>query len=147
MNLLKGPTLITCTQCNQRIINYPNQLCRRQFLPPSQRTCSVVNKFENKSGNLKLDEFIRETQLNSEFCDDFIEWIPHSNIKNIKFLTNGGNSKVYCGTWSLLLTMPLTSKQLSTKIALKVIRDSDNDCILNEVKKLQIKKIFDFFWN
>ena len=130
MNLLKGPTLITCTQCNQRIINYPNQLCRRQFLPPSQRTCSVVNKFENKSGNLKLDEFIRETQLNSEFCDDFIEWIPHENLESIKYLTDGGNSKVYFGTWNLL------NVSLAIKIALKVIKDSHNinDNILNEVR-------------
>ena len=30
-----------CMQCNQRIINYLNQLCRRQFHPPSQ-----INKYK-----------------------------------------------------------------------------------------------------
>ena len=61
------------------------------------------------SGNLILDEFIKETQLNSKHCDDFIEWIPHSNLENIKYLTNGGNSKVYIGTWNLLLTYYLNN--------------------------------------
>jgi hypothetical protein len=149
-----------CMQCNQKIINYPNQLCRKQFLPAFQRTRgiqenrvnnlkSIINKLRNKkenefknelidsrtSGNSKLDEFINDTQLTSKYCDDFIEWIPISNLENMEFLTNGGNSKVYCGTWNLL-KMPLNSKQLSTKIALKVIRDSDdfNDYTLNEVK-------------
>ena len=91
MNLPVLSTSATCVQCNQKIINYPNQLCRRQFLSPSQinRTRSIQ---KNISGNFKLDGFIKETQLNSKYCDDFIEWIPHSNLENIN-LTDGGNSK------------------------------------------------------
>ena len=156
----------TCMQCNQKIINYPNQLCRKQFLPAFQRTRgiqenrvnnlkSIINKLLNKkqnklmtSGNSTLDEFINKTQLDSKHCDDFIEWIPLSNLENMEFLTNGGNSKVYRGIWNLL-KMPLDSKQLSTKIALKFIKDSDdiNEYTLNEVKEkhnFNSKKIFFF---
>ena len=43
-----------------------------------------------------------------------------------EFLAKGGNSKVYHGTWNLLLA--------STNIVLKAISDSDND-ILHEVKE------------
>lgn len=92
-----------------------------------------------------MDEFINETQLNSKYCDDYIEWIPRSNLENVKYLTNGGNSKVYFGTWNLMLNMSLASivsNQLSFKVALKAINDSDNinDHILNEVRKNKINK-------
>jgi hypothetical protein len=157
-----------CTKYNQKIINYSNQLCRKQFLPPSRinRTRGIqdskANKdkfyykvkyilpknklFKNKllSGNLKLDKFIKETQKNSKYCDDFIEWIPNSNIKDIIYLTNGGNSKVYFGNWNLSLNISLDSvapKQV--KVVLKSINNSDkiSDLILNEVRKANPKKI------
>ncbi|PKC73126.1 kinase-like protein, partial [Rhizophagus irregularis] len=144
MNLLEGLEYNNiCMQCNQKVINYPNQLCRRQFLSSSRiNEYSEIRsvQFNDKtSGNFKLDEFINETQLNSKYCDDFIEWIPHSNLENVKYLTNGGNSKVYFGNWNLMLNMSLASivsNQLSFKVALKAINDSDNinDHILNELK-------------
>ncbi|UZO28801.1 uncharacterized protein OCT59_022312 [Rhizophagus irregularis] len=133
MNVLKDPKCISiCMQCNQRIINYPNQLCRKQFLRINKyskiRNVHVNQENKIESGNLIIDEFIKETQLNSKCCDDFIEWISRSNLENIKYLTFGGNSKIYSGTWKL--------NRLSTNIALKVTGDSDNisDNILNELK-------------
>ncbi|EXX74534.1 Cmk2p [Rhizophagus irregularis DAOM 197198w] len=129
---------ITCTQCNRKIINYSGQFCRNQFLSTSQ-----------SSGNNKLDKFIKETQKKSKYCDDFIEWIPRSILENIKYLADGGNSKVFFGTWNLSLNMSLTSSSniasvsprnialaSSSNIALKAIRDSNsvNDLILNEFK-------------
>src|SRR5687767_12579782 len=104
MDSLEAPKFTVCKQCNQSIINYPNQLCRKQFLTPQPRSITHINKFK-RSGNSELDEFIKETQLNSKHCDDFIEWIPRKNVKNIEFLADGGNSKVYSGTWNLLLNM------------------------------------------
>ncbi|RGB38917.1 hypothetical protein C1646_812340 [Rhizophagus diaphanus] len=97
-----------------------------------------IAKNSKTSGNSILDEFIEKTQLNSKCCDDFIEWIPRSNLENIKFLTNGGNSKIYYGTWSLLLNMSLASmasNQLPSKVVLKAINnntDNINNHILNE---------------
>jgi hypothetical protein len=154
-----------CVQCNQKVVNYPNQFCRSQFLLPSQIDGVRKNEINNlnisenlfkinyespkneltddkTSGNFKLDEFIKETQLNSKYCDDFIEWIPHSNLENVKYLTNGGSSKVYFGTWNLLLNTSLASialKQISSNVALKAINDSENvnDHILNEVRKIK----------
>ncbi|CAB4486202.1 unnamed protein product [Rhizophagus irregularis] len=143
----------SCIQCNQKLINDSIKFCRKQFLSSQineySETRSVkINEvnitkkefIDSKiSGNFKLDEFIKETQLNSKYCDDFIEWIPRSNLENIKYLTNGGNSKVYFGTWNLMLNMSLASivsNQLSSKVALKAINDSDNinNHILNELK-------------
>ncbi|CAB5365176.1 unnamed protein product [Rhizophagus irregularis] len=150
MNVLEDTS---CVQCNQKLINDSIKFCRKQLLSSQineySETRSVkINEvnitkkefIDSKiSGNSILDEFIKETQLNSKYCDDFIEWIPRSNLENIKYLTNGGNSKVYFGTWNLMLNMSLASivsNQLSSKVALKAINDSDNinDNILNELK-------------
>ncbi|RGB38916.1 kinase-like domain-containing protein [Rhizophagus diaphanus] len=150
MNVLEDTS---CIQCNQKLINDSIQFCRKKFLSSQineysetrsvkiNETNITKKKFidSKTSGNSKLDEFIKETQLNSKYCDDFIEWIPRSDLENIKYLTNGGNSKVYTGTWNLILNISLASivsNQLSFKVALKAINDSDNinDNILNELK-------------
>ncbi|CAB5353477.1 unnamed protein product [Rhizophagus irregularis] len=118
MNVTEDPEYDNiCTKCNQKIMNYPNKLCRKQFLPPR----------------------ITKTQLNSKYCDDFIEWIPSSNLENIKHLANGGSSKVYFGIWNLSSNMslaPVIPKQVTCKVVLKSINGSDNisDLILNELK-------------
>src|SRR6266542_6280039 len=130
-NSLEESQHIICKNCGHRVISDPNQFCRRQLLQsqwPQIKARSTQTS--TSSGNLELDEFIEETQQNSKFCDDFVEWIPNSNLENIELLTKGGNSKVYHGTWNLLLNMSLAS----TNIVLKAMRDPDND-ILNEVKR------------
>ncbi|RIA85050.1 hypothetical protein C1645_808467 [Glomus cerebriforme] len=34
------------------------------------------------------------------FCQDMIvEWIPYSNLQNIKYLTRGGCSEIYTADW------------------------------------------------
>ncbi|GBB84323.1 hypothetical protein RclHR1_10940003 [Rhizophagus clarus] len=114
MNSTEEQNFKICTQCNKRVISFPNNLCRKQILS------SIDNE---TSGNIKLDEFIKETQLNSKFCDDFIEWIPYSNLENIKYLTSGGNSKIYFGNW--LYNKSLGSKS-SLNVVLKVIRVNDS---------------------
>ena len=124
--------LLNCTQCDYKVINYTNKFCRKQFLPrPRQIKTRDIQDFKNASANSgldKLNEFIAETQLNSKYCDDFIEWIPHKNLNNVKFLTNGGNSDVYFGTWNI--------SSFTNNVVLKAIRDSNNVSgdILNEVK-------------
>ena len=122
---------MNCTLCYSKVINYPSKFCRRKFLPQPLNTNNIQD-FKNASENSgldKLNEFITKTQLNSKYCYDYIEWIPHINLKNVKFLTKGGNSNVYFGTWNISLFT-------TTSVALKATRGSDNinDDILNEVK-------------
>ncbi|CAB5365182.1 unnamed protein product [Rhizophagus irregularis] len=144
MNLSKDSKFTICTHCNHIITSYvgQNQICLRKFHSShsSQNnqknksnvtaTRSIqtnkVNKYENKlidtTGNSKLDEFIEETQNNSKYCDDFIEWIPNNYLENVNHLAKGGNSNIFCGTWNL--TIPL---------AIKSIKDT-GDQFLNEFK-------------
>ena len=118
---------LNCTQCDYKVIN-SNKFCRKQFFP--RLRTNIQDNSSVNSGLDKLDEFITETQLNSEYCDDIIEWIPYKKLECVEYLTRGGNSEVYLGTWNLSLNTHLTST-----VALKAIKDSDNtnDNILNEV--------------
>ncbi|RHZ81053.1 hypothetical protein Glove_126g14 [Diversispora epigaea] len=51
------------------------------------------------SNNPKLDEYIRQTQLNPLSVYDYFEWIQFDNIIDQKFVTSGRFGQVYKGTW------------------------------------------------
>ena len=54
------------------------------------------------SGNEKLDEIIRNTQLEAKGFDShyYIEWIPYDDLKYISEIGKGGFATVYLGRWS-----------------------------------------------
>ena len=54
------------------------------------------------SGDEKLDEIIRNTQLEAKGFDSryYIEWIPYNDLKNIKKIGEGGFATVFQGEWS-----------------------------------------------
>ena len=54
------------------------------------------------SGNEKLDEIIRNTQLEAKGFDSryYIEWVPYKNLKNIEKIGKGGFATVYRSEWS-----------------------------------------------
>ncbi|RHZ81032.1 hypothetical protein Glove_126g12 [Diversispora epigaea] len=51
------------------------------------------------SNNPKLDEYIRQTQLNPLNTYDYFEWIQFDKIIDQRFVTKGGFGQVYEGTW------------------------------------------------
>ena len=54
------------------------------------------------SGDEKLDEIIRNTQLEAKGFDScyYIEWIPYDDLKNIEKIGKGGFATVYQSEWS-----------------------------------------------
>ena len=54
------------------------------------------------SGNEKLDEIIRNTQIEAKGFDScyYIEWIPYDDLKNIEKIGEGGFATVYRSEWS-----------------------------------------------
>src|ERR1043166_6401320 len=51
------------------------------------------------SGNIYIDNFIQESQLNAKNLWDVLEWIPYDRLTNINYLAKGGFSTVYNAIW------------------------------------------------
>lgn len=101
------------------------------------------------SGNREIDEFIRETQLNSVWWAGYLEWIPYNRFQNIKFIARGGFGSIYYAIWvdgprweyvpnaeGLLGSM--WKRKGAVKVALKMLDNSKglNNRFLNEVKSM-----------
>ncbi len=125
-----------CNGCNKR----------RKPLDKSHNICRICynsNILFKSSGNKVVDDFIRYTQINSHLEVGRMEFVPYDQFKDIKFITEGGFSKVYKATWIngpiyVLDIIKLNFKRSGSKtVALKKLNDSENITSkdLNEVQK------------
>src|SRR6266511_2537280 len=51
------------------------------------------------SGNVCVDEFIKDAQLKARNFWEVIEWIPYNRLRNIQYLAKGGFSTIYKAIW------------------------------------------------
>ena len=79
--------------------------CNKPY-PSSYKWCNQCNakRFQQDfpnwtSGNIYIDNFIQETQLNAQHNFQVLEWIPYNRLTNIKYLAKGGFSTVYNAIW------------------------------------------------
>ena len=81
-----------CENCSQECLaTLYCELCVRNYLKAN---------FPNwTSGNDDIDNLIRECQLETLYPQMVIEWIPYDKLQNIKYLTEGGCSKIYTADW------------------------------------------------
>ncbi|EXX55693.1 Cdc15p [Rhizophagus irregularis DAOM 197198w] len=86
-----GTTRI-CKNCNQECLATLHcEYCVRNYLQEN---------FPNwTSGNDDIDNLIQKCQMESLGPKDIVEWIPYSNLENIKYLTKGGFSEIYTADW------------------------------------------------
>src|SRR6266542_7081946 len=62
--------------------------------------CCEIKKLTNKCENRELAKFLYECRLNREqYYDDYIQWIPFDEFKNIEYLAKGGFGEVHKATW------------------------------------------------
>src|SRR5437763_3907325 len=82
-----------CENCSQECLaTLYCELCVRNYLKAN---------FPNwTSGNDDIDNLIRECQLETLNPQKVIEWIPYDKLQNIKYLTEGGCSKIYTAKWT-----------------------------------------------
>ncbi|RIA89748.1 kinase-like domain-containing protein [Glomus cerebriforme] len=79
--------------------------CKRQRTAAAWcETCDILNLKENfpnwTSGNSKIDEFIRHTQLNANKPNDFLEWIDFDQFDLVKNINKrGAFSSMYSAMW------------------------------------------------
>ena len=80
------------------------QNCSQQCLATLYCEYCVRNylkaKFSNwTSGNDDIDNLIQTCQMEALIPSKIVEWIPYDNLQNIKYLTEGGFSKIYTADW------------------------------------------------
>ncbi|CAG8791361.1 3153_t:CDS:1, partial [Dentiscutata erythropus] len=81
-----------CEYCNNQVIAITYcENCIRNYL---KRDFS-----EWTTGNVKIDKWIQECQINSVSPSDIFEWIPFENFTNIEFREEGNFSLIYIATW------------------------------------------------
>ncbi|CAB4405943.1 unnamed protein product [Rhizophagus irregularis] len=81
-------------------------LCKRQQIATMWcEKCDIMNLkefFPNwTSGNSKIDEFIRFTQLNAKESMDYLEWVDFNQFDLIKDIDDkGAFSSIYSAVWT-----------------------------------------------
>src|SRR5437763_13704646 len=93
------------------------------------------------SGDKKLDEIIRNTQLEAKGFGSlyYIEWIPYGDLKDIEEIGEGGFATVYQGKWTNGPRFAVSNKRYYLgDVALKRLKNSQNnsDEFLKEVNVL-----------
>src|SRR5947207_2236840 len=83
-----------CNECNKR----------RKTLEDSHQICHVCFTLKTifkpkKSGNKIIDDFIRHTQISLVKSEEKMEFVPYDQFKDVKFIDEGGFSKIYKATW------------------------------------------------
>ncbi|CAG8471623.1 463_t:CDS:2 [Acaulospora morrowiae] len=138
---------IKCPECKKDI-----SFCFRptDFRSYYCRPCNSEhfrNEFEFwNSGDLNVDNLIRESQLNANRIQELIEWIDYSNLEEFKHIGDGGFGSVSKAIWKdgpLVHIGFVWSIEKSkwkrvgkTEVALKRLRNSTNLTLdfLNEIR-------------
>ena len=83
-----------CIECNKRrkTSNENHQICH---------ICYAIktNYSSKQSGNKTIDDFIRYTQIHYAKAEGRMEFVPYDQFKDIKFIAEGGFSKIYKAAW------------------------------------------------
>ncbi|GBC25530.1 kinase-like domain-containing protein [Rhizophagus irregularis DAOM 181602=DAOM 197198] len=81
-----------CKDCKNEY--YANSYCEHCI-----RIYLKENFLNWTSKNDKIDNLIRECQLQSLAPNRIIEWIPYNRLKKVKYFTRGGCSEIYKANW------------------------------------------------
>ena len=78
--------------------------CNRKCLATTYCEFCIRNHLKMKfsswtSGNDDIDSLIQTCQMETIEPGRVAEWIPYDNLQNIKYLTEGGCSKIYTADW------------------------------------------------
>ena len=79
-------------------------MANQEFLLYGSTKCDKSNAFKKTfligtTGNKKIEELIRHTQLNATQACDYLEWIPFEKFEMVKYIGSGGFGCVYSALW------------------------------------------------
>ncbi|CAG8779659.1 19414_t:CDS:2, partial [Cetraspora pellucida] len=123
----------SCYYCSRKVVSYPKNLSKKLC-----RSNTLSNKPPSSCGNKDIDTFIQDTKSRKQHCDDFVEWIPYSDINIDKAIAKGSYSEIFVGKWEPLKQIEVVNHKESTNldIVLKVLAESKNSKpeFLKEIK-------------
>ncbi|RIA84604.1 kinase-like domain-containing protein [Glomus cerebriforme] len=135
-----------CNECNKKriICDESNQICRN---------CYGTKLIYKPSGNKVIDDFIRYTLFNNTKFIGKMEFVPYDRFTDIKFIAEGGFSKIYKATW---IDGPIRSwdkekqsysRRQNYQVVLKKLNNSKNITSkeLNELKIFYELSRYSFF--
>ncbi|EXX52800.1 Cdc15p [Rhizophagus irregularis DAOM 197198w] len=126
-----------CSGCGQKFADEILSYCKPCY------SSHFRNNFVHwKSGSLRIDKLIQDSQLNANHQYELIEWIEYSNLEIIKFVAYGGFGNVYEAIWkdgpidSWNINKSGWNRNSNKKVAIKKLRNvtSVSSEYLNEVK-------------
>ncbi|RIA86620.1 hypothetical protein C1645_829029, partial [Glomus cerebriforme] len=88
----KSKLKILCNECNRegKRLDKSHQVCQN---------CYKAKSIYKPSGNKVIDDFIRDTLWDNNKFVGKMEFVPYDQFKDIKFIAEGGFSKIYKATW------------------------------------------------
>ncbi|RHZ84592.1 hypothetical protein Glove_79g120 [Diversispora epigaea] len=110
-----------------------------------------AKQFQNEfnkwtSGNIEIDEFIQQMQINAKKYGEVIEWIPFDRLENVEYLAQGGFGIVHRAKWIDGYIVSLDNNEKSWKrrsqnhfVCLKNLDNSTNESIFLREIKNQLK--------
>jgi hypothetical protein len=81
-----------CSECNRP--NTYSNWCKECYSKKFKQ-----NFDDWTSGNKQIDKFIQESQLSARASFELLEWIPYNQLRNIKYLAQGGFGTIYKAIW------------------------------------------------
>ncbi|RGB27289.1 kinase-like domain-containing protein [Rhizophagus diaphanus] len=89
---IKPKMTILCSECN----------LKRKRLDENHQICQVCYKAKSvyiPSGNKVIDDFIKHTLISGYKLAGRMVFVPYDQFKTVKFIAEGGFSKIYKATW------------------------------------------------
>ncbi len=114
-----------CKECFQ--INTADIWCEKCNAKRLQRDFSNWT-----SGNLFIDKYIQETQLNAQEPSQVLEWIPYDRLKNIEYFDKGGFLSIYMADW---LDGPIVKWSDKERKWIRDINEEDTDQSIKVILK------------
>ncbi|GES92842.1 kinase-like domain-containing protein [Rhizophagus clarus] len=92
---------VSTNQGTKRICEYCQKECLATLYCEYCIRNYITAKFSSwTSENVDIDNLIQNCQMETYSPDNIGEWIPYNKLQNVKYLTEGGCSKIYTADWT-----------------------------------------------
>ena len=130
MNCYKQNNIID--ELNEQLFGIDNELNKKMLCKGCKE--KEIRKLTNKYGNKEIARFLYEHKSNATDCDEYIQWIPIDEFRNIEYLIKGSFGEFHKATW----INGYYNEYKERDVVLKRIYNNSSDDkivnILNEVK-------------